>query len=221
MQRVVILGGGGLAREVLDVLQACNEDEERYEVIGFIDENPGAKGKLINGIPVLGGFDALAGSDLSDLYAVVGIGNPVTRRKVVERAREVGLQFCNLFHPTAVLTEHITWGVGVVVTAGCIFTNNIRVDDYAYINLDCTVGHDVTIGAYCNVNPGVHVSGIVTMEEGCEIGTGAAIIQSVCIGHWTTVGAGAVVVGDLPPNVTAVGVPARVIKQREEGWHER
>jgi acetyltransferase-like isoleucine patch superfamily enzyme len=39
------------------------------------------------------------------------------------------------------------------------------------------------------------------------------------IGPWTIVGAGAAVTGDLPANCTAVGVPARPIKTRPDGWH--
>ena len=47
------------------------------------------------------------------------------------------------------------------------------------------------------------------------------MIDKVSVGAWTIVGAGAAVVRDLPANVTAVGVPARVIKQRnarDEPW---
>jgi acetyltransferase-like isoleucine patch superfamily enzyme len=50
---------------------------------------------------------------------------------------------------------------------------------------------------------------------------GAKIIQGISIGPWTVVGAGAAVVRDLPANVTAVGVPARVIKTKEEFWFEK
>jgi acetyltransferase EpsM len=50
---------------------------------------------------------------------------------------------------------------------------------------------------------------------------GTHVIQRRSIGSWTVIGAGAAVVHDIPANVTAVGVPARVIKTRKEGWHER
>jgi acetyltransferase-like isoleucine patch superfamily enzyme len=50
---------------------------------------------------------------------------------------------------------------------------------------------------------------------------GANIIQGHSIGSWSINGAGAVVIENIPANVTAVGVPARVIKIREKGWHER
>jgi acetyltransferase EpsM len=60
----------------------------------------------------------------------------------------------------------------------------------------------------------------VNVGEGCYIGMGANVIQGKSIGDWTVVGAGAAVVTDLPANVTAVGVPAAVVKERKKGWHE-
>jgi acetyltransferase EpsM len=41
------------------------------------------------------------------------------------------------------------------------------------------------------------------------------LIEKVKVGEWSIIGAGAVVVQDIPPRVTAVGVPARIIKHHE------
>lgn len=222
MQRVVILGAGGLAREVLDILLAVNALKQEYEILGFIDENPMNHGKELNGFPVLGDFTWFKTIDSRSVRVVCAVGNPVARRKVVLKALSQGLEFCDsIIHPTAVVTPFVTFGKGVVIAAGCIFTNQIKIGNYVYINLDCTIGHDSVIGDYCNINPGVHISGNVRIETGCDIGTGAVIIQGITIGEWSIVGAGAVVVDNIPANVTAVGVPAKVIKTREEGWYER
>ena len=220
MQRVAILGAGGHAREVLDIFLACNTVSSTYDILGFIDDNRAMHGKELNGFPVLGDFDWFESADKASVRLICAIGNPVTRRKMVQKAASRELEFCNVIHPTAVVTPFVTYGKGVVITAGCIFTNQIKVGDHVYFNLDCTISHDCIIGDYCNINPGVHISGNVHIKPGCEIGTGAAIIQEVTIGEWTTVGAGAVVTQDIPANVTAVGIPAKVIKTREEGWHE-
>ena len=221
MKRIVILGAGGLAREVADIFMACNQVKEEYEILGFIDENQANHGKQLNGFPVLGDFSWFDAIDKSQILVTTGIGNPASRRKVVNKALNHALRFCNVIHPTAVVTPFITYGVGVVITACCVLTNQIMIGDHVFLNLDCTVGHDSRIDDFCNINPGAHISGNAHLEAGCEIGTGAAIIQGVTIGRWSIVGAGAVVTSDLPANVTAVGVPAKVIKTREEGWHER
>lgn len=221
MTDVVILGAGGLAREVADVLAACNQHGCEYRILGYVDENPETHGAVLNGFPVLGGLTWFRGVDRSSLRVVTGIGNPASRQKVVKKVLALGLRFCSAIHPAAVSTPYVHMGEGVVITAGSILTNQIAIGDHVFVNLDCTVGHDTVIEDFCNISPGVHISGSVRLETGCDIGTGAAIIQGITIGHWSIVGAGAAVVKDVPPNVTAVGVPAMVVKTREEGWQER
>jgi acetyltransferase-like isoleucine patch superfamily enzyme len=74
------------------------------------------------------------------------------------------------------------------------------------------------VGDFATVAPASNLSGGVELGTGCEIGSGVTTIEGVRIGEWTIVGAGAVVASDLPANCTAVGVPARPIKQRRSGW---
>jgi sugar O-acyltransferase (sialic acid O-acetyltransferase NeuD family) len=220
-ERVAILGAGPFAREVLDVFMACNEVEPRYEIVGFIDEDQAHWGMDLNGYPVLGGFDWFDDRRREDVRVVSGVGSPATKRLLVQKASGIGLQFCTVVHPTAVVTPFVEFGHGVVVTAGCIFTNGIKVADHVMVNLDCTIGHDCVIEEFASLAPGVHVSGTVRIGTGCEIGTGAAIIQFMTIGEWAVVGAGAVVAKDVPPNTVSVGVPAKVLKERPPGWQDQ
>lgn len=221
MQRVAILGAGGHAREMLDILMVQNAISPQYEILGFIDENPDHWGMVLNGYPVLGGLDWFDTQDKAEIRVVCGVGNPALRRKLVQKIAARGLQFCNIIHPTAVLTPFVELGKGVVITAKCILTNQIRIGNHVHINLDCTISHDCVVEDFSTIAPGVHVAGNVHIKTGCDIGTGAVIIQGITIGEWAIVGAGAVVTKDIPANTTSVGVPARVIKEREPGWHER
>jgi len=86
--------------------------------------------------------------------------------------------------------------------------------------VNTSVSHDCVIGDFVNINPGAVVCGNVNVGEGCYIGAGATIIDKVSIGDWSTIGAGAVVIHDIPPYVTAVGVPARVIQENRLGEEE-
>lgn len=218
--RVVILGAGGFARETLDVFDAINQHgPAAYDVVGFVSEVESDHGRELNGKPVLGGFDWFeSGSDRRQVSVICGVGSPAVRHRLIDRARARGLSFASAIHPRATATRWVRFGTGVVVTAGVVLTNQITVGDHVHLNLNVTVGHDTTIGDFCTLAPGVHVSGNVTLGAGTEIGTGAVILQKLSLGAWSVVGGGAVVTQDLPGNCTAVGIPAKVIKTRAEGW---
>jgi sugar O-acyltransferase (sialic acid O-acetyltransferase NeuD family) len=219
IEKVVIIGTGGFGREVLDVLEAINQVEPRYEILGFVTE-PGYQkpGDLINQQPVLGYYDWLE-QHSQEVKAICGVGAPATRLRLIRQAEQLGVQFFSAVHPTAILTRWVKMGVGSIITAGCILTNNITIGDHVHLNLDCTVGHDAVIEDFVTVSPGVHVSGNVRLAQGSFIGTGANLIEGKTVGQWSVIGAGSVVVKDIPANTTAVGTPAKVIKTQEPGWH--
>jgi sugar O-acyltransferase (sialic acid O-acetyltransferase NeuD family) len=218
VQPIVIFGAGGFAREVLALLRDINAASNRWEVLGFIDDDANIAGEVRDGIEVLGGRDWLDRRDVP-VHLALGTGSPSVNRKLVADLERHVAGFPSLIHPSAVLTEHVRVGRGVVITAGNILTSQIAIDDFAMLNLACTVGHDVRIGRYVTVSPGCNISGNVVIREGCDVGTGTQLLQGVSVGEWSIIGAGAVVAKDLPANCTAVGVPARSIKERPAGWY--
>lgn len=221
MEKVVIIGAGGFAREVLDICAACNQDKPTYEMIGFIvDPQYGSPGTLINDKPILGDYTWLE-KHASQVLVTCAVGAPQHRLHLVQRAQKLGCKFFNLIHPSTILTRWVTFGEGVIIAAGSILTNQIRIGNHVHINLDCTIGHDAVLENFVTVSPGVHISGNVRAKTGCFIGTGVNVIEKLELGEWSIVGAGSVVIKDVPPNTTVVGVPAKVINNREPGWHLR
>jgi acetyltransferase-like isoleucine patch superfamily enzyme len=112
-------------------------------------------------------------------------------------------------------------GSGTIVCAGTLITTDIRIGAHVHVNIGATIGHDSVLDDYVTVNPGVHLSGNVTVREGVELGTGSVVVPKCEIGAWAIVGAGSVVTKPIPADTTAVGAPAKVIKERSAGWQDR
>jgi len=219
VQDVVIVGAGGFGREVCEWLDDCIERQPTMRLVGFLDDDRAKHGSICHGVPILGGIEWLA-EHARSVAPILGFGSPVAKRRVVARLRALGVTtFPSIIHPTAVMGRFVQIGEGAVICPGVIVTTDIRIGSFVTLNLDLTIGHDSVIGDYVTIAPGVHVSGCVEIGEGCDLGTGAALIPSAKVGSWSVVGAGAVVTGTLPGDCTAVGIPARVIKQRPPGWH--
>lgn len=80
-------------------------------------------------------------------------------------------------------------------------------------------GETAVIGDNCSILQGVTLGGTGKADEdrhpklgnGVLIGAGAIILGNITIGECARVGAGSVVVKDVPPRVTVVGVPARIV----------
>ena len=77
------------------------------------------------------------------------------------------------------------------------------------IGNDVHIRHNTTFG----IATRDQLHAIPTIEDRVDIGCGACVLGDVTIGHDSLIGANAVVVTNVPPYTTAVGVPARVIKQ--------
>ena len=72
------------------------------------------------------------------------------------------------------------------------------------------IGTGVVIG-----EKGVGYGGVPVIGDNVYVGVGAKVLGNIKVGHNVKIGANAVVLNDLPDNVTAVGIPAKIV-QREE-----
>ena len=212
MKDIVIIGAGGFGREVKTLIDAINQQKPTYVFNGYYDDGF-EKGVLINGYEVLGSISELNEAS-SRLSVVIAIGDPKIKKSILDQLSNTNLVFPTLIHPSVIKSEdEVSIGKGSIICAGNILTCNIEIGEYVILNLMCTVGHDTIIKDYSSFMPSVNISGEVIIHESVYVGTGAKIINQLEIGENTIVGAGAVVSKSLPSNCTAVGIPAKVIKQ--------
>jgi sugar O-acyltransferase (sialic acid O-acetyltransferase NeuD family) len=211
-KKIAVFGAGGFGLEVAMLIEQINEAKHEWELIGFFDDGI-EEGKIINGYPVLGGIDKLNQWDF-ELGLILATGVPKTKRSVSEKITNGKIFYPILKHPTVITghNDYVTIGEGSIICAGTIITTNISIGRHVILNLACTVGHETEIGDFCSFMPTCNISGEVKIGEATFWGTGAKVINRKTIGNNAIIGAGAVVTTDIPDNVTAVGIPAKVIK---------
>jgi sugar O-acyltransferase (sialic acid O-acetyltransferase NeuD family) len=216
---LVIVGAGGMGREILDVVKAMDAIRPTWDLLGFVADGGGDLDELeALGASFLGPIEELEAGGAHSVDAartgtpplfVIGIGSGAARRSIDKRLTDAGWEAATLIHPSATIGARCEIAPGVVITAGARVTTNIRLGRHVILNVNCSISHDCVLGNYVTVSPGVNISGRVTLDDGVECGTGAAFLPGVTVGRDTRVGAGAVVTKDWPPGCTVVGVPAR------------
>jgi sugar O-acyltransferase (sialic acid O-acetyltransferase NeuD family) len=209
MQRLLILGTGGSAFDVLDIVEAINATEPTWELAGFLDDARPA-GSRHMGLEVLG---PLRDSPRFDRYMFINsIGSDRTFRRRPEILASTGLaadRFATLVHPSASVSSRARLGHGVIVNPGVIIAGGVSIGDHVMVCPGCIVGHESSIGDYTVLAPGAVISGLVEVEPTCYVGARAVIRQKLRIGAQVLIGMGAVVVRDVRDGSCVVGNPAR------------
>lgn len=207
MTDLLVLGAGGLGREIAAMV-ASSSLGAQYRLLGFADDAL-APGTRVGRWTVLCSIDGVA--DLGPISVVLALGDPELKARIHRRIQGWPLRYPTLIHPSVHNLDPARnrIGQGCVLAPGVALTTEIDIGDFVLLNLNTTVGHNVRIGSYSSLMPGVHLSGNVGLEEEVMIGTGACLLQHCTVGARSKIGAGAVVTHSIPPDTTAVGIPAR------------
>lgn len=205
MKKMVIVGAGGLGRQVLAQLLVDFGHGREWLVGGFIDERGPDTVSPELGFPWLGTPDDFLVTD--EYIFVSAIGDPSMRRRQVESLEARGAEFVAI-RTRCQIGARTNWGptfFGYDVSCGV----DSNIGRHAFLDQDVLIGHDVTIGDFVHVGPRCFIGGYAQIGEGAVLNPGSMIGRKVRIGAGAVVGLGAVVLGNVPPGVTVIGNPAR------------
>jgi UDP-perosamine 4-acetyltransferase len=193
---IVILGGGGHARVVIDALRCAG-----HVIAGVIDPRPEVAKSLPSGITWLG--KDLSQARAAEVQLAIGVGsvdvgakNP--RPLVFNDAKAGGFEILSFRHPGAIVAGDVELGEGSQIMAGAILQPGVRLGVNCIVNSGASLDHDCWIGDHVHIAPGVVLSGTVAVGDGCHLGAGAIVIQNIRIGTEAMIAAGAIVTRDVP-----------------------
>ena len=211
-EKIIIIGAGQHARVVLYNI----EEQDKYDVIGFLDSNDSRIGDFFEGKKILGNYQKEDLRKLSENIGTnkffIGFGNMKYRKKVFEYFINNGWEAVNIIHPNAVISKKAKLGRGILIECGCLITPNPIIGDNVVINTGSQVNHDNIIENHVYIASGVVLSGGIKIGENTLLDDGVIITLGCSVGENSLIGAGGVVTKNIPAGVVAYGNPCKVIR---------
>jgi sugar O-acyltransferase (sialic acid O-acetyltransferase NeuD family) len=202
---IYVYGAGGHGKVVAEAARFG------YLVRGFLDDDEGRWGEDWHGLPVVGGRDELSRLE-EGAEVALGVGKNRERAEVAAAVSAAGRILATIVHPKAVVAQGVFLGEGSFVAPLALVHPDARLGRGCIVNSGAVVEHDCRLGSFVHVSPRAALGGGVQVAEGAHVGMGALLVPGVCLGAWSVLGAGAVMLHSFPASVTAVGVPARVLR---------
>jgi sugar O-acyltransferase (sialic acid O-acetyltransferase NeuD family) len=210
-KRIILIGGGGFCRELIDAVADCYEAGTLPSLGGYIDDNGEVLAPYGYDLPWLGSTEDYAPKP-GDGF-IMAVGSPKGKRAVHGRLQVRGAtDFPRLIHPTAKIARTAEIAEGVLILFNSASGPNSRVDRYVTINTGSGLGHDASIGEFATLSSKVDITGNVKVGRDAMIGSNAVFVPGVKVGDGATVGAGSVVYRSVRAGTTVYAPAAKLLK---------
>jgi len=205
-KKIAIIGGGGFAKEVIEVLLMNNdevygifaqENSLNYNYFGYLDQLITYKNSFDGVVLAIGAVNK------------TGIEN---RRKIIDFLKENSIDLISVISPLATISKSVKIGNGSYVGHGVLISCDAKIDDNVVLNQNAIIGHDTKICENVSIAPQVFLGGGVKIEKDVMIGVGATIRQGITIGSNSSIGMRSIVVKNIKENSTVLHQISKVYR---------
>ncbi|MDA7704751.1 acetyltransferase [Candidatus Pelagibacter sp.] len=179
MNKIILIGGGGHCKSVIDVI----EQEGKFKIAGIVDSS-NLLGSKILGYKVIGKDLDLESLAKKYQYALITIGHiksPIPRIKLFDLAVKTGFKCPSIISPNAYVSKHSKIGNGTVVMHHAIINANTSIGDNCIINSKALIEHDCLISSHCHISTNTTINGGTEIGLRCFIGSNVTTKDNIAI----------------------------------------
>lgn len=206
------MGAGGFGAEAIWALEEMNKLEslsEKWNILGYIDDDESKKGKCFYNYETLGSLDEVALNYSGDqLWYFCAIGDNGTRSNIVKSLDELGWKAATLIHPSAIMAKNIEIGEGSYIGPVSVICPNVTIGKHVLINTRAAIGHDTIMENFSQACPGAQINGFCKVGHSSFIGSNASLMPGTRVGERAIIGSNSQVLRAVKNDITVNGVPA-------------
>jgi len=191
MKSIILIGGGGHCKSVIDVIEC----EGRFKIAGIVDR-PNLLGSSILGYSVIGSDTDLDNLARKYQYALITVGqikSPLLRIKLFDLAVKAGFTLPSVISPNAYVSKHSSIGRGTVIMHNAVVNTNVSIGDNCIINSKSLIEHDCSISKHCHISTNVTINGGSKVAPRCFVGSGVTTKELTVLKENSFVKAGSLV----------------------------
>jgi acetyltransferase-like isoleucine patch superfamily enzyme len=207
MNKLFIVGGDGLARELYMHIIRHEKYEEEFSFGGFLGH--AGYGHVVD----YKNLQHLYKGELDDYtfeesdFCLIGLGNPALRKKVFDDIKCAGGRLANFISSISVVAEDLVMGEGNLVISSLVAVS-VTMGDGNILNGNVAFGHDTFIGDFNFFGPASHLLGNVILGNYNQIGTSSIVLPKGKVGNHNKVAPLSVIYKGCKNNGYYLGNPA-------------
>ena len=210
MKNLIIIGAGGMGREIYNLATFCKGFNKEFIIKGFIDDSLSSLEEFKGYPPVISKINEYE-IEANDVF-VCSVGDVLRKKKFTQPILDKGGEFISLIHPYAFISNNVKIGVGCIVLQNATIGADVKIGDHVLVQISTIIGHDSIIGDFSRIDCFAVCVGGVVIEEQVTIHTSAILNHNIKVGKKSIVGAGSFVIRKVKENTTVFGNPAVRLK---------
>ncbi len=207
MNKLIIIGGGGMGKEVFYTAKNSIGYGTEFVIKGFLDDNIHSLDAFIGYPPVLDTIHNY--QPQPDDVFTCSIGNVHTKKKLCEIIKSKGGKFQTLIFNNVQLRENVKIGEGCIIDSYAHIGSDVVIGENCLIQAFACVAHDCIIGDYSRLDVRTLIVGSVIVGNNVTIHTNAVVSHKVVLEDDSTVAAMSFVIRKVKFGTTVMGNPAK------------
>ncbi len=207
-EKLIIIGGGGFAKEVLEIAQLNG-----YSIYGCLDDKKDITLKC-NYLGKISKLESIS-NQIDAAFIAIGAYNSESLSKrisIIESVSRLDIKMATLISPHAIVSSGVEIKNGCFIAHGVVICVDAKIKNNVIVNANAVIGHDCIVENNCVIAPSAFIGGSTSVGENSFIGPCSQILQGLNLGKQILVSAGAMVAKSIPDRTSVFAPRSKIFK---------